>query len=183
METFTSVLEFLTYWLVDQYWFPAFLIGSGIFFTIYLGFPQIKYFKHGWRILSGRYVKEDTKGETTPFQALTTAIAAQVGTGNLAGTATAIVAGGPGAIFWMWFSAFFGMSTIFAESILAQKFRTKIGDETVGGPAYYIDKGLGKKKFKDHGNRSRWEGTHILKHSISEEENKRCWDWYRGEIC
>ena len=69
METFTSVLEFLTYWLVDQYWFPVFLIGSGIFFTVYLGFPQIKYFRHGWRILSGRYVKEDTKGETTPFQA------------------------------------------------------------------------------------------------------------------
>ena len=90
--------------------------------------------------------KSDPDGISS-FQALTTAIAAQVGTGNLAGTATAIVAGGPGAIFWMWFSAFFGMSTIFAESILAQKFRTKIGDETVGGPAYYIDKGLGNKKL------------------------------------
>ena len=69
METFTSILEFLTYWLVDQYWFPVFLIGSGIFFTFYLGFPQIKYFRHGWRILSGKYVKEETKGETTPYQA------------------------------------------------------------------------------------------------------------------
>ena len=80
METFTGILDFLTYWLVDQYWFPAFLIGTGIFFTIYLGFPQIKYFKHGWRVLTGRYVKEDTEGDTTPFQALTTALSGTVGT-------------------------------------------------------------------------------------------------------
>jgi AGCS family alanine or glycine:cation symporter len=107
VETFTAVLEFLTYWLVDQYWFPAFLIGSGVFFTVYLGFPQIKYFRHGWRILSGRYVKEDTIGETTPFQALTTALSGTVGTGNIGGVALAIFLGGPAAIFWMWVTAFF----------------------------------------------------------------------------
>ena len=90
MNTFTQVLEFLTYYLVDHYWFPAFLIGTGIFFTIYLGFPQIKYFAHGWRILSGKYIKPGTEGETTPFQALTTALSGTVGTGNIGGVALAI---------------------------------------------------------------------------------------------
>ena len=143
METFTSVLEFLTYWLVDQYWFPVFLIGSGIFFTIYLGFPQIKYFRHGWRILSGRYVKEDTKGETTPFQALTTALSGTVGTGNIGGVALAIFLGGPAAIFWMWITAFFGMTTKFVEVTLAHKYRETLPDGSIsGGPMYYIENGL-----------------------------------------
>ena len=146
MDTFTSVLEFLTYWLVDQYWFPAFLIGSGIFFTVYLGFPQIKYFKHGWRILSGRYVKEDTKGETTPFQALTTALSGTVGTGNIGGVALAIFLGGPAAIFWMWITAFFGMTTKFVEVTLAHKYRETLPDGSIsGGPMYYIENGLNMK--------------------------------------
>ena len=146
METFTSILEFLTYWLVDQYWFPVFLIGSGIFFTIYLGFPQIKYFKHGWRILSGRYVKEDTKGETTPFQALTTALSGTVGTGNIGGVALAIFLGGPAAIFWMWVTAFFGMTTKFVEVTLAHKYRETLPDGSIsGGPMYYIENGLNMK--------------------------------------
>jgi AGCS family alanine or glycine:cation symporter len=146
VETFTSILEFLTYWLVDQYWFPVFLIGSGIFFTIYLGFPQIKYFKHGWRILSGRYVKEDTKGETTPFQALTTALSGTVGTGNIGGVALAIFLGGPAAIFWMWVTAFFGMTTKFVEVTLAHKYRETLPDGSIsGGPMYYIENGLNMK--------------------------------------
>ena len=146
METFTFVLEFLTYWLVDQYWFPVFLIGSGIFFTIYLGFPQIKYFKHGWRILSGRYVKEDTQGETTPFQALTTALSGTVGTGNIGGVALAIFLGGPAAIFWMWITAFFGMTTKFVEVTLAHKYREVLPDGSIsGGPMYYIENGLNLK--------------------------------------
>ena len=143
METFTSFLEFLTYWLVDQYWFPAFLIGSGIFFTIYLGFPQIKYFRHGWRILSGKYVKDDTAGETTPFQALTTALSGTVGTGNIGGVALAIFLGGPAAIFWMWVTAFFGMTTKFVEVTLAHKYREVLPDGSIsGGPMYYIENGL-----------------------------------------
>jgi AGCS family alanine or glycine:cation symporter len=143
METFTFVLEFLTYWLVDQYWFPIFLIGSGIFFTIYLGFPQIKYFRHGWRILSGKYVKEDTKGETTPFQALSTALSGTVGTGNIGGVALAIFLGGPAAIFWMWVTAFFGMTTKFVEVTLAHKYRETLPDGSIsGGPMYYIENGL-----------------------------------------
>ena len=146
METFTNILEFLTYWLVDQYWFPVFLIGSGIFFTIYLGFPQIKYFKHGWRILSGRYVKDDTQGETTPFQALTTALSGTVGTGNIGGVALAIFLGGPAAIFWMWITAFFGMTTKFVEVTLAHKYREILPDGSIsGGPMYYIENGLNMK--------------------------------------
>ena len=146
METFTSILEFLTYWLVDQYWFPAFLIGSGIFFTVYLGFPQIKYFNHGWRILSGRYVKDDTEGETTPFQALTTALSGTVGTGNIGGVALAIFLGGPAAIFWMWITAFFGMTTKFVEVTLAHKYRETLPDGSIsGGPMYYIENGLNMK--------------------------------------
>ena len=146
METFTSILEFLTYWLVDQYWFPVFLIGSGIFFTIYLGFPQIKYFQHGWRILSGKYVKDDTQGETTPFQALTTALSGTVGTGNIGGVALAIFLGGPAAIFWMWVTAFFGMTTKFVEVTLAHKYREVLPDGSIsGGPMYYIENGLNMK--------------------------------------
>ena len=146
METFTTVLEFLTFWLVDQYWFPAFLIGSGIFFTVYLGFPQIKYFRHGWRILSGRYVKENTIGETTPFQALTTALSGTVGTGNIGGVALAIFLGGPAAIFWMWVTAFFGMTTKFVEVTLAHKYRETLPDGSIsGGPMYYIENGLNMK--------------------------------------
>ncbi len=146
METFTSILEFLTYWLVDQYWFPVFLIGSGIFFTIYLGFPQIKYFRHGWRILSGKYVKDDTQGETTPFQALTTALSGTVGTGNIGGVALAIFLGGPAAIFWMWVTAFFGMTTKFVEVTLAHKYREVLPNGSIsGGPMYYIENGLNMK--------------------------------------
>jgi AGCS family alanine or glycine:cation symporter len=143
MATFTSILEFLTYWLVDQYWFPAFLIGSGIFFTFYLGSPQIRFFKHGWRVLSGKYVKNDTKGETTPFQALTTALSGTVGTGNIGGVALAIFLGGPAALFWMWVTAFLGMTTKFVEVTLAHKYRETLPDGSIsGGPMYYIENGL-----------------------------------------
>lgn len=125
------------------------LLGTGVYYTFKLKAIQFRLFPNIIINVINSALKrnEPGSGGISSFQALTTAIAAQVGTGNLAGTATAIVAGGPGAIFWMWFSAFFGMSTIFAESILAQKYRTKIGDETVGGPAYYIEKGLGNKKL------------------------------------
>ena len=146
MNTFTQILEFLTYYLVDHYWFPAFLIGSGIFFTIYLGFPQIKYFAHGWRILSGKYIKPGTEGETTPFQALTTALSGTIGTGNIGGVALAIFLGGPAAIFWMWVVAFLGMTTKFVEVTLAHKYREKLADGSIaGGPMFYIENGLNMK--------------------------------------
>tara|TARA_B100000686_G_scaffold82395_1_gene89047 strand:- start:24776 stop:26431 length:1656 start_codon:yes stop_codon:yes gene_type:complete len=146
VNTLTQILDFLTYYLVDQYWFPAFLIGTGIFFTVYLGFPQIKYFKHGWRVLSGKYVKEDTEGDTTPFQALTTALSGTVGTGNIGGVALAIFLGGPAAIFWMWITAFLGMTTKFVEVTLSHKYREKLPDGSMsGGPMYYIENGLNMK--------------------------------------
>ena len=114
------------------------LCGTGIYFTIRLKFIQIRKFAEAWKMLFRRNCKKRESGEMTPFQALATAVAAQVGTGNLAGAATAIVSGGPGAIFWMWLSAFFGMATIYAEATLAQKFRENENGEITGGPAYYI---------------------------------------------
>ena len=118
------------------------LVGIGLLFTFKLGFIQIRGFKDGWnRTFGGLFSKKGEAGKDgmSSFQALATAIAAQVGTGNIAGAATAIAVGGPGAIFWMWISAFLGMSTIFAEAVMAQKFKQVSDDGTVtGGPVYYI---------------------------------------------
>ena len=118
------------------------LVGIGLLFTFKLGFIQIRGFKDGWnRTFGGLFGKKGDAGKDgmSSFQALATAIAAQVGTGNIAGAATAIAVGGPGAIFWMWISAFLGMSTIFAEAVMAQKFKQVSDDGTVtGGPVYYI---------------------------------------------
>ena len=118
------------------------LVGIGLLLTFKLGFIQIRGFKDGWnRTFGGLFSKKGDAGKDgmSSFQALATAIAAQVGTGNIAGAATAIAVGGPGAIFWMWISAFLGMSTIFAEAVMAQKFKQVSDDGTVtGGPVYYI---------------------------------------------
>lgn len=118
------------------------LVGIGLLFTFKLGFIQIRGFKDGWnRTFGGLFSKKGDAGKDgmSSFQALATAIAAQVGTGNIAGAATAIAVGGPGAIFWMWISALLGMSTIFAEAVMAQKFKQVSDDGTVtGGPVYYI---------------------------------------------
>ncbi len=117
------------------------LCGTGIFFTIRLKFIQVRKFGEGCRLVFGHFKSsggERKEGEMTPFQSLATAIAAQVGTGNLTGAATALIAGGPGAIFWMWVSAFFGMATIYGEATLAQEYKTKKDGEVTGGPVYYI---------------------------------------------
>ncbi len=124
------------------------LVGVGLYFSFRLRFPQIRKIGQSFKQVFGGLFNKDKgadKDGMSSFQALATAIAAQVGTGNLAGTATAISSGGPGAIFWMWISAFFGMGTIFAEAILAQKYTERVDGEITGGPAYYISKGLGKK--------------------------------------
>jgi len=118
------------------------LVGTGIWYTFNLGFVQVRGFKEGLRrVFGGLFNKVDKADHEgmSQFQALTTAVAAQVGTGNIVGAATAIAAGGPGAIFWMWVSAFFGMSTIYAEAVLAQKYK-RIGKDGIitGGPVYYI---------------------------------------------
>lgn len=118
------------------------LVGTGIWFSFNLGFIQVRGFGEGWkRTFGGLFSKSDKadKDGMSSFQALATAIAAQVGTGNLAGAATAIAMGGPGAIFWMWLSAFLGMATIYAEALMAQKYKQVGDDGTVtGGPVYYI---------------------------------------------
>ena len=118
------------------------LVGTGIVFTIRTRFVQVRKFGAGWKHLFGHFSlngEKAGKDGMSPFQALTTAIAAQVGTGNIAGAATALYSGGPGAIFWMWLSAFFGMSTIYGEAVLAQKYKnTDDKGHVTGGPIYYI---------------------------------------------
>ncbi len=118
------------------------LIGSGVFFTIRTRFVQVRKFGEGMRKVFGNISlrgKKAGKDGMSSFQALATAIAAQVGTGNIAGCASALVSGGPGAIFWMWVAAFFGMSTIYGEAVLAQKYKkTDENGEVLGGPIYYI---------------------------------------------
>ena len=123
------------------------LVGLGIYMTVLLKFPQFKrVFPALKRMIKDIINKvEVPAGRMTPFQSLSTAIAAQVGTGNIIGVATAVASGGPGAAFWMMLSAFFGMSTIFAEAVLAQKYRELNNGELVGGPAYYIKNGLKNK--------------------------------------
>ncbi|WP_294484074.1 sodium:alanine symporter family protein [uncultured Mailhella sp.] len=124
-------------------WLLLFLLcGTGIFYTIRLRFIQLRKLPHAFRRLFSNISLHGESADHTgmsSFQALATAVAAQVGTGNIAGAATAIAAGGPGAIFWMWLSAFFGMATNYSEAVLAQKYKTtNERGETVGGPAYYI---------------------------------------------
>jgi AGCS family alanine or glycine:cation symporter len=118
------------------------LIGTGVLFTVRTNFVQIRKFGAGCRRLFGTFSlngEKAGKDGMSSFQALTTAIAAQIGTGNIAGCATALYSGGPGAIFWMWLSAFFGMSTNYGEAVLAQKYKQVSEDgEVRGGPIYYI---------------------------------------------
>lgn len=125
------------------------LVGVGIFFTFRLKFIQVRGFFSGMKMFfSGVSLKGEKAGKSgmSSFQAVATAIAGQVGTGNLAGPATAIILGGPGALFWIWVSSFLGMATIYAEAILAIHFKTKDRNgQVVGGPAYYIERGLGMK--------------------------------------
>ena len=129
------------------------LLGFGIFSTIYLGFPQLKRLPIGFKsTFGGIFNKKKTKkGSMSSFQALATAVAAQVGTGNIGGVAAAISMGGPGAVFWMWMTAIFGMSTISVEAILAQKYRRRRNGDLVGGPAYYLSQGLKNKGFENLG--------------------------------
>ena len=120
------------------------LVGTGIFVSIKLGFPQLKYFWHGVKVTAGIYDDPEDEGDLNHFRALTTALSATVGIGNIAGVATALYYGGPGAIFWMWVTAFFGTTLKFAECTLSLRFRSF--DEkgfTQGGPMYTIEKGLG----------------------------------------
>lgn len=121
------------------------LLGTGLFVTLRLGFIQVRGFRHAVDIARGKYDDPEDEGDLKHYQALTTALSATVGIGNIAGVAIAIRLGGPGAIFWMWVTAFFGMALKFVECTLALKYRKVHPDGSVsGGPMYYIELGLGK---------------------------------------
>ena len=122
------------------------LLGAGVFLTLRLGFINLRGFRHAIRVVRGDYDDPADPGDITHFQALTTALSATVGIGNIAGVATAIHYGGPGALFWMWVTAFFGMTTKYTECTLSTHYRRDNPDGSVsGGPMYYIEKGLGPK--------------------------------------
>ena len=122
------------------------LVGTGVYMTFRLKFVQISHFAHAFGLISGKYDNPDDEGDITHFQALSAALSATIGTGNIAGVATAIAAGGPGAVFWMWITAFFGMALKYASCLLSMKYRVIHEDGSVsGGPMYYLEKGLGWK--------------------------------------
>ena len=143
METIETALTLIDGILGSAAWFPFVLLGVGLFFTLYLGFPQIRYFGHAWGVLTGKHTDSDEPGDTSHFQALSTALSGTVGTGNIGGVALAISLGGPAALFWMWMTAFVGMTTKFAEVSISHKYR--VVDERgnmSGGPMYFMEHGL-----------------------------------------
>ena len=140
MDALLAIVQKINLYLSD-YILIILLIGAGLYFSIRTKFVQVRCFGEGWRRVFGNVSLKGGKhgGGMSSFQALATAIAAQVGTGNIVGACGAILIGGPGAIFWMWIIAFFGMATIYAEAVLAQETRVVQADGTVqGGPVYYI---------------------------------------------
>ena len=150
MDTLLAIVQKINFYLSD-YILIALLVGTGLFFTIKTRFVQVRCFPEAMKRAFGgiKFKGGKQKGGLSSFQALATAIAAQVGTGNIVGACGAILVGGPGAIFWMWIIAFFGMATIYAEAVLAQETRTVNEDGTVyGGPVYYIQKAFKGKLGK-----------------------------------
>ena len=146
MDAVNDFLIYLDGFLGSAIWFPALLLLTGLFFSFYLGFPQIRYFKHAISATAGKFDKKDAQGETTHFQALSTALSGTIGTGNIGGVALALHLGGPAALFWMWMTAFFGMTSKFVEVTLSHKYRSVADDGTIsGGPMYYMEKGLKAK--------------------------------------
>jgi len=122
------------------------LIGTGLFVTIALGFIQLKRLNHSFAVVSGKYDNPDDEGDVTHFQALSAALSATIGIGNIAGVALAVRLGGPGALFWMWVTAVLGMALKYAECTLSHRYRVIHEDGSAsGGPMYYIEKGLGPK--------------------------------------
>jgi AGCS family alanine or glycine:cation symporter len=146
MQKVNEFLEKLDSVIGGSPWFVFVLLGTGLFFTLYLKFPQIRYFRHALRIVSGKYDKKTDKGDATHFQALATALSGTVGTGNIAGVALAIHLGGPSALFWMIVTAFLGMTTKFVEVSLSHKYREVASDGSIaGGPMYYMKNKLNMK--------------------------------------
>ena len=153
-EAVTAILGPIANYLVVWVWdwpseaplLAVVLLGTGLFVTLRFGFIQVRGFFHAWAIASGRYDNPDDEGDLKHYQALTTALSATVGIGNIAGVAIAIRLGGPGALLWMWLTAFFGMALKYLECTLALAHRKVHADGSVsGGPMYYIELGLGKR--------------------------------------
>jgi AGCS family alanine or glycine:cation symporter len=141
MQKVNEFLLFLNDYLGGHQWFVFLLLGTGIFFTLYLGLPQIRYFGHAIRIVKGKFDRPEDIGDTSHFQALTTALSGTVGTGNIAGVALAIHLGGPAALFWMLVTAMLGMTTKFVEVTISHKYRDILPDGSIsGGPMYYMKK-------------------------------------------
>ena len=147
MDTLYKIVSTVNTYLTD-YVLIFLLVGTGIFFTVRTRFVQIRCFGEGMKSVFGKISLhgKNSGGGLTSFQALATAVAAQVGTGNIIGACGAILIGGPGAIFWMWIIAFFGMATIYAEAVLAQETKV-VGEDgkVIGGPVYYIKKAFNNK--------------------------------------
>jgi AGCS family alanine or glycine:cation symporter len=139
MQRLNDILSLIDSYFGGSQWFVFLLIGTGIFYTIYLKFPQIRFFRHAIRVLSGKYDSDKHLGDTSHFQALSTALSGTIGTGNIAGVALAIHLGGPSAIFWMLVTAFVGMTTKLVEVTLSHKYREQAEDGSIsGGPMYYM---------------------------------------------
>jgi AGCS family alanine or glycine:cation symporter len=146
MQELNAFLANIDSYIGGSTWFVFALLGTGLFFSIYLKFPQIRYFRHAIRIVRGKYDKKTDKGDASHFQALATALSGTVGTGNIAGVALAIHLGGPAALFWMIVTAFFGMTTKFVEVTLSHKYREIAPDGSIsGGPMYYMKNRLHMK--------------------------------------
>ena len=141
-----DILKVIDGYIGGSSWFVFALLGTGIFFTVYLKFPQIRFFKHAIDVVRGKFDKEGAQGDTSHFQSLATALSGTVGTGNIAGVAFAIHLGGPAALFWMLVTAALGMTTKFVEVTLSHKYREFAEDGTVsGGPMYYMKNKLNMK--------------------------------------
>jgi alanine or glycine:cation symporter, AGCS family len=146
MQKLNDILGTIDSYIGSANWFVYFLLGTGIFFTFYLKFPQIRFFRHAIRIVRGKYDKKTDVGDASHFQALSTALSGTVGTGNIAGVALAIHLGGPSALFWMLVTAFLGMTTKFVEVTLSHKYREKDSKGFIaGGPMYYMKNALNAK--------------------------------------
>lgn len=146
MQQLNEFLKLIDSFIGSSPWFPFVLLGTGLFFTIYLKFPQIRYFRFAFNVVRGKFDKQDDEGDTSHFQALTTALSGTVGTGNIAGVALALHLGGPAALFWMVVTASIGMCTKFVEVTLSHKYREKAADGSMaGGPMYYMKNKLNMK--------------------------------------
>ncbi|MCA1760062.1 MAG: amino acid carrier protein [Bacteroidales bacterium] len=146
MNKLNEILSVIDGYIGGSQWFVFLLLGTGLFFTIYLKFPQFRYLKYSLRIVRGKFDKAGDIGDTSHFQALTTALSGTVGTGNIAGVALAIHLGGPAALFWMLVTAAVGMTTKFVEVTLSHKYREQAEDGSIsGGPMYYMKNRLNMK--------------------------------------